>query len=131
VKHTDAISNSCIEHYLAVIAACMPTLGPFFHWLRPSHWKHENLEHSPHRDIEGFQRVWPRKQKKSVDDSLMNDTLVEEPTDKSFTLASYDMKPPHGRQPTDWAKSDTYGSENSVECVYVVERPSTEKEDLK
>ncbi|KAL8962466.1 MAG: hypothetical protein Q9183_005154, partial [Haloplaca sp. 2 TL-2023] len=42
----------CIEHYLALIAACMPTLGPFFRYLRPNRPKRQPQEplHHPLKD---------------------------------------------------------------------------------
>ena len=70
-------SSSCIEHYFALIAACMPTLGPFFKWLRPNHWKHVAIEpkssgNSQYRGAEAFERGLPRPNK-----GAWNDTLLE------------------------------------------------------
>ncbi|KAK3173218.1 hypothetical protein OEA41_006547 [Lepraria neglecta] len=83
----------CIEHYLALIAACMP-LGPLFRWLCPSQWgKHaEHIELGPktnhYDDAEAFQRVWPRNHntRTTPDDSLMNGSITDpgEPMEKGF-----------------------------------------------
>lgn len=113
----------------------MPTLGPFYRWLRPSHWKHQNLDRSPQRDAEGgfHTRVWPKKHKNSVIDSLMNDSLVQtEPiVGKGFTSGAYEMQPSPGagvaRGLGGWGRSKNggnngYGSEKSDDFVDVVER---------
>ena len=78
-------STSCIEHYLALIAACMPTLGPLFRWLRPSQWsKHAgHLALGPkinhYDDGEAFHRSWPHYNNNatSPDHSLMNESIHE------------------------------------------------------
>lgn len=54
----------------------MPTLGPFFKWLRPNHWKHvaigpKSLEKSRYGDPEAFERAWPRPSKTPSDDTLL------------------------------------------------------------
>ena len=64
--------NSCIEHYLALIAACMPTLGPFFRYLRPSRLKRMAKGHkSLADDAEG---VWSRPG--TLDHSLMYGSVL-------------------------------------------------------
>ncbi|KAL8732433.1 MAG: hypothetical protein Q9181_003968 [Wetmoreana brouardii] len=66
------ISDSCIEHYLALIAACMPTLGPFFRYLRPSHLKHVAKGHKSLKDDVGG--VWSRPG--TLDHSLMYGSVL-------------------------------------------------------
>ena len=112
---------SCIEHYFALIAACMPTLGPFFKWLRPNHWKHfviepQSLGHS-RVDPEAFERVWPRPSKTLSDDTLLGRSAVaSEPgkEKKNTRTLSYSQQTRASRGMTPqqdiraWAKSDTH-----------------------
>ncbi|KAL8926582.1 MAG: hypothetical protein Q9208_002909 [Pyrenodesmia sp. 3 TL-2023] len=62
----------CIEHYLALIAACMPTLGPFFRFLRPSRLKQVVNGHKPLRDDVGG--PWSRPG--TLDHSLMYGSVL-------------------------------------------------------
>ena len=84
--------NSCIEHYLALIAACMPTLGPFFRYLRPSHLKNvaqgqQHLGNDPYDEIE---RQWPRPHKTSPDSSLLRPSINEaSESTQHFALPSW------------------------------------------
>ncbi|KAL8826992.1 MAG: hypothetical protein Q9191_003453 [Dirinaria sp. TL-2023a] len=73
------VTMFCIEHYLALIAACMPTLGPFFRHLRPSRLKRVVKGHKfLGDDAEG---VWSRPG--TLDHSLMyGSVLVSEARDK-------------------------------------------------
>lgn len=63
----------CIEHYFSLIAGCMPTLGPFFRYLHPSHWRRESQQN--YRDDNGnfgtSHRYWPRKNVKSSPDATL------------------------------------------------------------
>ncbi|KAL8896570.1 MAG: hypothetical protein Q9207_007649 [Kuettlingeria erythrocarpa] len=62
----------CIEHYLALIAACMPTLGPFFRFLRPSRLKQVAKGHKPlGEDVGG---PWSRPG--TLDHSLMYGSVL-------------------------------------------------------
>ncbi|MCJ1454868.1 hypothetical protein MMC28_005221 [Mycoblastus sanguinarius] len=109
----------CIEHYLALIAACMPTLGPLFRWLRPSYWKHVQIGHktrgdNPYDDVEGFHCVWPRPTKTSPDDSLLHGSIgVASSADKNlnFTYCMQDVSRQQTPQSVEagWVKSDAYG----------------------
>ena len=109
------ILNSCIEHYFALIAACMPTLGPFFRWLRPSHWKHENLEGHAHHDAEAFQRAWPKPHKTFTDASLMDGSINIFAPLKNKNNPVYEMHsrsfPQHTQESLEpgWMRSDAYG----------------------
>lgn len=115
------VTMFCIEHYFALIAACMPTLGPFFKWLRPNHWKHfviepQSLGHS-RIDPEAFERVWPRPSKTPSDDTLLGlSAVASDPgTKKENTRTlSYSRQTQASRGLTPqqdiraWAKSDAH-----------------------
>lgn len=63
----------------------MPTLGPFFKWLRPNHWKHVAIEpkalrDNQYRDSEAFERAWPRPDQTISDDTLPGDSAVRPET---------------------------------------------------
>lgn len=107
----------CIEHYFALIAACMPTLGPFFKWLRPNHWKHvaigpKSIGNSRFGDAEALERVWPRPSKTPSDDTLLGGSAVvpEAAQRKRDHTFSYSEQP----HPQDiirvWMKRDEHGS---------------------
>ena len=113
-------SCSCIEHYFALIAACMPTLGPFFKWLRPNHWKHvaigpKSIGNSRCGDPEALERVWPRPIKTPSDDTLLGASAVTTRTGGKNPTFSYSIRPYQSKQtPKDmkkvWVKSDACGS---------------------
>ncbi|KAI4136810.1 MAG: hypothetical protein L6R39_007601 [Caloplaca ligustica] len=66
------VTMFCIEHYLALIAACMPTLGPFFRFLRPSRLKQVVKGHKPLREDVGG--PWSRPG--TIDHSLMYGSVL-------------------------------------------------------
>lgn len=116
-------SHSCIEHYFALIAACMPTLGPFFKMLRPNHWKHvaigpQSLGNSRYGDPEAFERAWPRPSKTPSDDTLLGASTVapeaEADAKNPTFLYSVQRHLSRGQTPQDmdraWVKSDAHGS---------------------
>ena len=83
------VCTSCIEHWLALIAACMPTLGPFFRWLRPTAWKHlsfgERRLGGTHgrSDPESYQRVWPKMKPRRQGSGLSSSSeALSTPTSK-------------------------------------------------
>ena len=59
----------------------MPTLGPFFNWLRPSYWKiSKHIVLGPkiktYDDAEAFQHSWPRPHTiMSLDDSFKHGSM--------------------------------------------------------
>lgn len=76
----------------------MPTLGPFFKWLRPNHWKHvaiepKSLGNGRYEDPEAFECAWPRPDQTISDDTLPWDPAVRPETaegrDRQF---SYDLQ---------------------------------------
>ena len=72
----------------------MPTLGPFFNWLRPSYWKHANHialgpKSRTYDDAEAFQHTWPRPHTfTSLDDSFKHGSI--EDSDKA-TVKNVDL----------------------------------------
>ena len=86
--HANSLLHSCIEHYFALIAACMPTLGPFFKWLRPNHWKHVAIGPKSLRYDGDPERVWPHPNKTTSDD-----TLLERATEGKFACEEREMTP--------------------------------------
>ena len=128
------MSNSCIEHYLALIGACMPTLGPFFRWLRPSHWKQGNPDHRRYHDTEAFQPAWPKTHKtSSTDDSLMNGSMnLATPAGHDFNsiYGMHSQSLPHRSQESldsAWVKSDVYGNPKSSATTKVTEKQQAEE----
>lgn len=85
--------SSCIEHYLALIAACMPTLGPLFRYLRPGAWRSRigqpTAENGPSDEAEeaGLRRGWPQHTHKySPDSSLLHGSIdIGTPTTETGT----------------------------------------------
>ncbi|KAI4089328.1 MAG: hypothetical protein LQ344_005460 [Seirophora lacunosa] len=74
----------CIEHYLALIAACMPTLGPFFRYLHPLRVKRAVVKragvngkgghrkiHDDHAALEGWRRPG------TLDHSLIHGSVLQ------------------------------------------------------
>ncbi|KAF6219693.1 hypothetical protein HO133_004162 [Letharia lupina] len=111
----------CIEHYFALIAACMPTLGPFFKWLRPNHWKHvaigpQSIGHGRYGDPEAFERVWPRPSKTPSDDTLLGRSSVAPEAEQNDPTFSYSVQAHQSRAQTPqymervWVKSDAHAS---------------------
>lgn len=95
----------------------MPTLGPFFKWLRPNHWKHvaigpKSIGNSRFGDAEALERVWPRPSKTPSDDTLLGGSAVvpEAAQRKRDHTFSYSEQP----HPQDiirvWMKRDEHGS---------------------
>lgn len=96
--------KSCIEHYLALIAACMPTLGPFFRYLRPSQWRHMADEHKDPSDHQHHARLalypgWrPKNYRTSPDSSLMSNSLKASHS-VGTDLPLYSMRQSLSREP--------------------------------
>lgn len=100
----------------------MPTLGPFFKWLRPNHWKHvaigpKSIGNSRFGDPEALEREWPRRSETPpFDDVLLDGSSVAPPTPaeerKKDHMFSYRLQP----HPQDvirvWMKGD---SKNEIE----------------
>lgn len=99
----------------------MPTLGPFFKWLRPNHWKHFVIEPQSlgqsRVDPEAFERVWPRPCKTLSDDTLLGQSGVapEPGPEKTMTRTvsySRQIRASRGLTPQQdiraWAKSDAH-----------------------
>lgn len=95
--------KSCIEHYLALIAACMPTLGPFFRYLRPSQWRHLTDGHRNRRGKQDHVGLaldpgWrPKNYKTSPDSSLINSVKALQTVERDSPL--YSMRPSLSREP--------------------------------
>lgn len=95
----------------------MPTLGPFFRWLRPSKWKHNTLQSI--RDTEQ-QRDWLngiRKPSTLTDDSLMHGSVImkdpEERDGRHHWISSKGL----GVSDIQSTKSAVYGAEVREERV--------------
>lgn len=99
----------------------MPTLGPFFKWLRPNHWKHvaiepKSLGNGRYEDSEAFECAWPRPDQTISDDMLPWDPAVRPETaegrDRQF---SYDLQKQQVRELSpremgeSWRKVDADG----------------------
>lgn len=94
----------------------MPTLGPFFRYLRPSHIKNraqgqKPLGNDPYDDAE---RVWPRPHKTSPDRSLLHGSINEaSESTQHFALPNW-TRPHLSRKHTGqsihaaWDKPNTY-----------------------
>ena len=95
--------KSCIEHYLALIAACMPTLGPFFRYFRPSRWRHmANGRNVPgnrqnHVSLELYPGWRPKIGKTSPDSSLINSVRASQTVESD--LPFYSMRQSLSREP--------------------------------
>ena len=83
----------------------MPTLGPFFRYLRPSQWRHMADEHKDLSDNQGHARLalnpgWrPRIYKTSPpDSSIMNNSLKASQTAEP-DLPLYSMRQSLSREP--------------------------------
>lgn len=98
----------------------MPTLGPFFKWLRPTHWKHvvigpKSIGNSRYGDPEAFERVWPRPSKTPSDDTLLDHSVATPGVEEKNPTFSYSVQPPQNRGQTPqemekvWVKSDAHG----------------------
>ena len=128
------IQTSCIEHYLALIGACLPTLGPFFRWLRPSHWKHGNSDRPTYEDAEAFQRAWPKTHKTSNDDSIMNDSLsltAPAGTELNSIYGMHSQSLPgqtQGNLEPGWMTSNVYGDQKNQELKNVMEVQQSEED---
>ena len=101
----------------------MPTLGPFFKWLRPNHWKHvaiepQLIENSRYGDPEALERVWPRPSKKPSDDTLLDRSapLADAETEGKTFIFPYSVQAHQSRgQKTPererlWVKPNARGS---------------------
>ena len=95
--------KSCIEHYLALIAACMPTLGPFFRYLRPSRWRHMADGHKDPGDNQDHISLalspgWrPKNHKSSPDSSLIYSVKASQTIERDLPL--YSMRQSLSREP--------------------------------
>ena len=106
----------------------MPTLGPFFKWLRPNHWKHvaigpKSLGNSRYEDPEALERVWPRPSKTPSDDTLLAGSAAMTPdaAEGKHRTFSYSMQA-HlgtGQMPREtWLKAEKKGgSKDEIELV--------------
>ena len=77
----------------------MPTLGPFFKWLRPNHWKHvaigpKSLGNS--RYDGDAERVWPQPNKTTSDDTLLERARAGEEEERAMTPRGW-MKERRGK----------------------------------
>lgn len=115
----------------------MPTLGPFFKWLRPNHWKHfvigpKSLGNSRYEDPEPFERVWPRPTKTPSDDALLVATPPAEAGGKtrsfSYSLRAHQER---GQTPRDleraWMMADV-GGKGKGELKSEIELKEMERE---
>ena len=103
----------------------MPTLGPIFRKLRPSHWKHVELGNKSlvNDEVDTFQHHWPHRNT-SPDDSLMNgslDLMGALSSDKNLTSPYWAKPKPHlSRHETPqsadmrWARSDANVSQKET-----------------
>lgn len=94
----------------------MPTLGPFFRYLRPSRLENraqgqKPLGNDPYDDAE---RVWPRPHKMSPDSSLLHGSVHASESTKDLNSPDWPRPHLHGEQTRQsfhagWDKSDAYG----------------------
>ena len=77
----------------------MPTLGPFFKWLRPNHWKHvvinpKSLGNSHYdRDAEALERVWPHQPNQMTsDDTLLGRSAPTQEAKSGGRFPSYEVQ---------------------------------------
>ncbi len=99
----------------------MPTLGPFFKWLRPNHWKHvaiapQSIGNSRYGEPEAFERAWPRPGKTPSDDSLLGASTVATEAEANNPTFLYSVQMPPGRGQTSqdmdraWVKLNAHGN---------------------
>lgn len=101
----------------------MPTLGPFFKWLRPNHWKHvaigpQSLGNNQFEDPEARARVWPRPGKTTSDDTLLADSRARSPdaanrknrSSSYFVQARQEQGPTPREMDRAWMRSEARGN---------------------
>lgn len=94
------VTTFCIEHFLALIAGCMPTLGPFFRYLRPSQWRlttngHKNLADNPSDGVDSPYRTWARVTRRQFPDhSLLQGSINVSQTFEIHSTCADDVPSP-------------------------------------